>query len=122
MAVTYTFDDRTVILRMTGTYSTGDIRAALLNALDDPARPPLVGLLFDVRDSRSIAERTADEVRAMAEFLATNGDRFGRRLALVADEDAAFGLMRLGAVRVEQRGVDSQVFRNAADANAWLKR
>ena len=122
MPVTYEFDDCTIALRMIGSYETAEIRSALLEALAHPACPSIVGLLFDVRESRSITGRTADEVRAMAEFLASIADRFGRRMAMLADTDAAFGLMRLGAVGVERHGVDSQVFRNAADADAWLKR
>ncbi len=121
MPVTYEIADTTITLRMTGVYDTGDIRAALMAAIAEPQRPEITGLLFDVRGSRSIAGRTADEVRAMALFLAAHADHYGRRLALVADADAAFGLMRLGAVDVEQHGVDSQVFRNAGEAEAWLK-
>lgn len=122
MPVNYEFDGRTVVLRLGGLYDTSDIRAALIAALDDPARPEITGMLFDIRGSRSIAARTADEVRVMAQFLANHAARFGRRLALLADSDAAFGLMRLGAVDIEQRGVDSRAFRDASEADAWLKR
>ena len=120
MPVTYEFDGRTLALRLTGFYETADVRAALLAALDDPACPALDGLLFDVSGSRSITQRTAAEVRTMAQFIAAHGGRFGRRLALVAATDAAFGLMRLGAVGVEQHGVATSVFRNTADAHHWL--
>jgi hypothetical protein len=120
MPVTYEFDGRTVALRLTGVYETADVRAALRNALDDPRAPHTAGLLFDMRGSRSIAQRTAAEVRTMAQFIAAHGDRFGRRLALLADTDAAFGLMRLGAVTVEQQGVETSVFRDIADAEEWL--
>ena len=120
MPVTYELDGPTIALRMTGDYETTDVRNALLAALDDPASSDAIGLLFDVRDSRSIARRTTAEVRAMGQFIADNAHRFGRRLALLADTDAAFGLMRLGSVGVEQQGVDSRVFRNEAEASRWL--
>lgn len=122
MPVTYEFDGSTVALRLGGLYETSDIRAALIAALDDPKRPEITGMLFDIRGSRSIAGRTADDVRVMAQCLGSYAARFGRRLALVADSDAAFGLMRLGAIDVEQRGVDSRVFRDAVEAEAWLRR
>jgi len=120
MPVTCEFDGRTVAVRLTGFYEPADVRAALVAVLDDPHFARAAGLLFDVRASRSIARRTAAEVRVMAQFLAGHADRFGRRLALVADGDAAFGLMRLGAVAIEQQGVEASVFRNVADAEDWL--
>lgn len=120
MPVTCEFDGNNVVLRLTGVYETADVRIALLAALDDPDCPRAASLLFDVSASRSIARRSADEVRAMAQFLAGHADRFGRRLALVANGDAAFGLMRLGAVAVEQLGVETSVFRKLSDAEHWL--
>ena len=120
MPVSYEFDHRILALRLTGRYETGDVRTALRAALDDPRSLDAVGLLFDVRDSRSLAGRSADEVRAMAQFIATHADRFHRRLALLADSDATFGLMRLGAVTVEQQGVETSVFRKLTDAEQWL--
>ena len=121
MPVTYEFDGPTIALRMTGDYQPADIRHALLAALDDPAGSDATGLLFDVRDSQAIARRSAADVRAMGQFIADHAHRFGHRLALVADTDAAFGLMRLGGVGVEQRGVESRVFRDPAEAASWLR-
>ena len=120
MPVTYHFDGCTVALRMTGLYETADVRAAFLAALAEPDRPEVAGLLFDVRGSQSLARRTADQVRTMAQFIASHADRFGRRLALVADNDVAFGLMRLASVGVEQHGVEASVFRDVAEAERWL--
>jgi hypothetical protein len=121
MPVTYEFDDCIVILRMRGVYAPADIQRAFLRAVADQACPEIVGMLFDVRGSESLPGRSAGEVRAMARFLGAHAAEFGRRLAIVADTDAAFGLMRLGAVDVEQLGVDSRVFRSAAEADRWLK-
>lgn len=121
MPVTYEIAGTTITLRMTGIYDTADIRAALGAAIAEPARTEITGLLFDVRRSMSLVGRSADEVRAMARFLAANADHYGRRLAIIADTDAAFGLMRLGAVGVEESGVESQVFRDAREAEAWLR-
>jgi hypothetical protein len=120
MPVSYEFDGRIVALRLTGRYETADVRTAIRAAAEDPRCPRAVGLLFDIRGSRSIAERTAAEVRTMAQFIATMAAHFNRRLALLADTDAAFGLMRLGAVAVEQQGVEASVFRDAAAAEEWL--
>lgn len=120
MPVTYELDSPTIIVSLEGTYETAEVREVILAAVTDPRAAGATGLLFDVRHSASIASRTAAEVRAMADFLAAKAERFGRRLALVADSDAAFGLMRLGSVAVEQKGVDARVFRDIADAEGWL--
>ncbi|HWE43845.1 MAG TPA: STAS/SEC14 domain-containing protein [Gemmatimonadaceae bacterium] len=120
MPVIYEFHGSIVAIRLTGSYETADVRAALHRALDDPRCPRAAGLLLDIRGSQSISRRTANEVRAMAQFIASHADRFGRRLALLADTDAAFGLMRLGAVIIEQQGVETSVFRHPADAEEWL--
>lgn len=120
MPVSYEFDHHIVALRLTGRYEPADVRTALHAALDDPRCTSAIGLLFDARGSRSLAERTAAEVRAMAQLLATHADRFHRRLALLADSDVSFGLMRLGAVAVEQQGVETSVFRRLSDAERWL--
>jgi hypothetical protein len=120
MPVTYELDSPTIIVSLEGIYETAEVRAAVLAAVADPRAAGATGLLFDVRHSASIASRTAAEVRAMADFLAVTAEQFGRRLALVADSDAAFGLMRLGSVAVEQKGVDTRVFRDISDAEGWL--
>ena len=121
MPVTYEFDDCTVILRMAGTYEPNNIHRTLSAALADPACPEIVGMLFDVRESQSLAGRSADEVRAMARFLGSQAPRFGRRMAIVADSDASYGLMRRGSVGVEQYGVEASVFRCVDAATAWLR-
>jgi SpoIIAA-like len=120
MPVTYQLDGSIIALRLSGVYGTADVREAALAAFADPAAAGATGLLFDVTHSRSITGRTATEVRAMADFFADHAEHFGSRMALVASSDAAFGLMRLGSVGIEQKGVDSRVFRDAADAEAWL--
>lgn len=120
MPVTYELHCPTIVVSLNGVYETADVREAVLAAIADPRAVGATGLLFDVRKSASIAGRTATEVRAMADFLATKAGQFGNRLALVADTDAAFGLMRLGSVAVEQKGVDARVFRDIADAEGWL--
>ena len=120
MPVTYELHCPTIIVALDGVYETADVRDAVLAAVADPRAAGATGLLFDVRKSASIAGRTATEVRAMADFLAAKAGQFGNRIALVAATDAAFGLMRLGSVAVEQMGVDARVFRDIADAECWL--
>ena len=120
MPVGYDFDGDVIVVRPLGKYSTHDMKAAVLDALDDERLPARAVLLFDLRESRSLQDRTADEVREMAGFLASHGRRFSHRLAMVTTGDMAFGLMRLGAVAAESGGLVAEVFRDLAKAKAWL--
>jgi hypothetical protein len=121
MPVAYEFDNDVILLRLVGKYTTSDLKSAILDALDDARLPERPVLLFDLRESRSLQDRTADEVRDMAHFLASHGRRFGNRLAMVTASDLAFGLMRLGAVTAETGGLAAEVFRDMGAAKEWLK-
>jgi hypothetical protein len=122
MPVGYDFDGEVIVVRPAGKYTTHELKAAILDALDDERLPPRAVLLLDLRESRSLQDRTADEVREMAHFLATHGGRFGQRLAMVTTGDLAFGLMRLGAAAAESRGLAAEVFRDVEAARVWLSR
>jgi hypothetical protein len=121
MPVGYDFDDDMIVVRMIGKYTTHDVKSAILDALDDERLPQRAVLLFDLRESQSLQDRTADEVRDMARFLASHARRFGNRLAMVTTGDMAFGLMRLGAAAAESGGMAAQVFRDMSTARAWLR-
>lgn len=56
----------------------------------------------------------------MAQFIASLGSIFHNRIALVAPADLPYGFMRMGSVGSEERGIESNVFRNMADARTWL--
>jgi hypothetical protein len=120
MPVAYEFDGNVIVLRAADTYATSDLKVAVLEALDDERLPRQAVMLLDLRESRSLQQRTADDVRDMARFLVAHGKRFGNRLAVVAPGDLGFGLMRLGAVTAETGGVSTEVFRDIAAAREWL--
>jgi hypothetical protein len=120
MPVGYDFDGDVIVVRMVGKYTTHEMKSVILDALDDARLPQRAVLLFDLRESRSLQDRTADEVRDMAQFLASHGRRFSNRLAMVTTGDLAFGLMRLGAVAAETGGLTAEVFRDIGTAKAWL--
>jgi hypothetical protein len=120
VSLTYDFEDRVILVRAVGNYEPSDLKTTILEALDDARLPREPVLLFDLRDSRSIGERTADDVRDMARFLAAHGRRYGKRVAMVTTGDLAFGLMRLGSATAEIGGVAAEVFRDMESARAWL--
>ena len=122
MPVRAEVDDGMIALRMIGDYETADIRGALRAALDGQPAGSVRGLLFDVRASTSLAGRPTDALREMASFLSLQGPAYGGRMALVASEDFAYGLMRMGSTLVQFEGVEATVFRDEAEAWTWLRR
>ena len=120
MPVEWELTDKIVVLRMIGVYVPDDIKKALLQSLADPGVSNAVGLLFDVSQSKSLSTRSRADIVALAYFLAQQADAFAKRVALVAFDDFAFGMMRMGQVTLEDRGVTVEVFREQADARKWL--
>jgi len=120
MPVKYRFDSNIVVIEMVGEYSMDDVRSAFLDSLADPERPIDSFLLINMTDSLSIKNRSTDEIRDMANFLASLGERFENRIAMVAPDDFRYGLLRMGSFDSEQKGISSRVFRDFAQARNWL--
>jgi hypothetical protein len=110
------------VVEASGRYDVAELRAAMEASIESFGPAGARGLLFDLSRSEALGDRPTEDVRAMAYFIASKGDGFGRRLAMITGSDVAYGLMRLGAVVVETQGVTAQVFREADAALAWLSR
>ena len=120
MPVTYRFDSNIVVVEMIGEYSMDDIRATINNSLADPLCPQTPFILANLSQSRSIYTRSSEDIKTMARSLASLGDRFNNRIALVASTDFLFGLMRMGAVFSEEKGMKVEIFRTLKEAREWL--
>jgi hypothetical protein len=120
MPVTYRFDSNIVVLEMIGEYSMHDIRNTIINSLADSHCPTSPCILVDLSESRSIYNRSSEDVNAMARSLTSFGNRFNNRIALVAQKDLVYGLMRMGSVFSEELGVKAEIFRTFAEARKWL--
>jgi hypothetical protein len=120
MPVRYRFDSNIVVIEMVEEYTTNDVRTTILNALADSARPPNSYLLINLMDSRSIYDRSSEDIKVMANFVGSLGNRFNNRIALVAPNDLIYGPMRMGSVGAEERGVKSEIFRTFEEARKWL--
>jgi hypothetical protein len=121
MPARHRFDGEIVEIVLTGDYSIQDLQACVLEAFEDPEIPRGARLLFDQRASTAVAERSAADIQAMADFLVAHAHHFGRRVATVTGTALAFGLMRMGASQAQDRGVDCLVTRSLAEARAWLR-
>ena len=124
MPVSYTFEDRIVVLRAEGRYPAAELRTAARAAFSDPEGPAAVGLfdglLIDARGSLSLRERSWAELRHTAHMLAPLVNHFGSRIAMVATSDLDYGLLRVAAVTLEGDGADAAVFRDVDAAREWL--
>ena len=105
---------------MVGEYSMDELRTTILSSLADAKCPANPFLLINLGESRSIYNRSSEDIKIMALFVASLGKRFNNRVALVAPDDLPFGLMRMSSVGSEERGITAEVFRTFAKAREWL--
>jgi hypothetical protein len=120
VAIEHRREGNVAVVTARGRYSMAELRDGIDEALDAFGDEVSAGLLFDLTASESLGDRTADDLRAMAIFLASRGSRFSSRLAMVALTDVAYGLMRMGAVTAESHGIAAHVFRDYGSARRWL--
>ena len=120
MPVTHRRAGDIAVVEAFGRYEVADLRTAIEAAIAPFGPAGAAGLLFDLTRSDALRPRSADEVRAMALFIASRASGFAARLAMVTASDVAYGLMRMGAVAAESQGVTARVFRDPAAALAWL--
>ncbi len=120
MPVTYTFEANVVLITLSGEYPIDDLRRTIDAAFADSRYPPHARLIIDLSQSRSIVQRTTDEIKSVAELLVRKADRFNHRLALVAAQDLIYGILRMTSVGSESLGVESGVFRSVDEARTWI--
>lgn len=78
-----------------------------------------IACVLDVRESESVLGRSIADMRAIADSFMQRAALTDRRLALVAEGPARFGLMRMAATWVELAGIEAKVFRDLGEAQAW---
>lgn len=121
MPVTYSLDGNVLVMRMAGEYLLVEIRIALAAALDEADSRVVTGLLLDLSDSQSIASRSLGDITSIVGFLAYHAHAYGRRAALVAATDVAYGVLRLADVDFEAAGIETKVFRSVEEGMSWLQ-
>ena len=120
MPVSYRFDSTIIIIELVGEYSMNDIPATIIKSLADSKCPIKPFILIDLSESLSIDKRTSEDVITMALSLVPLGKHFNNHIALVAPNNLRYGLMRMGAVFSEEKGMKVEIFRTFADARKWL--
>ncbi len=120
MPIPYRHEGDIAVVAPDGEYDVQELRTAFEAVFASFATGGARGLMLDLSRSRSLGDRSAQDVRNMAHFVSAFADRFGNRFAMVAPFDLAFGLMRLGSVITESHGVTTHVFREYGVALEWL--
>jgi hypothetical protein len=116
MPVTYEIDASRslVICRAWGTLSGEDIIGHYSDLSVDPAFHPMFQQLGDLREVTAVTATTADlKTAARMRVFAP-----GRRRALVAESDQAYGVARMFSSFAEFQGIG--VFRSMDEAERWL--
>jgi hypothetical protein len=121
MSVSYSWDGPLLRLDLIGTTEPEEVIRQFKVALADPSATERVELLLDTTRSDSMATRTSNEIRLVAEALKPYVERVQGRCAVVAAKDIHFGLSRMGSVYTELIGVDAGIFRTEAEAIGWLR-
>jgi len=109
---------RLVRLRAWGVVTYAEMTATRLGFSSEPVFTSDFSQLYDFRDVTRISV-TGDEIRETAAYSHFSS---GSRRAFVAPHNVVYGLARMFAIYREVSGGREQicVFRNLADAEAWL--
>jgi hypothetical protein len=120
MPVTVGFQGNVLRIQCVGEYEPEEVTKGFLGAIEDSSCPKRLSLLLDLTESLSLQRRTPDEIRYVAEFLGPYAERLSGRCAVVVGTTLAYGFSRLGSVYTERIGIESEIFREADSALAWL--
>ena len=120
MPVSFEFRERALVMRLVGHYALDEWLGVLDDAINQPGRPDIVGLVIDLTRSESVAARDNADVRKIVRFLGERGAPLRHRVVVVAPEDLSFGISRMGEALLDPYGVVVGTFRTADESWAWL--
>ena len=122
MPITYRIDARRslVVTTISGHIHEAELRAHAAAAAADPAAQACMRTIVDISQWVEVAV----DSKVVAELAMTSGDVArapGRQVAVIAPTDTAYGLSRVfQGFRSGANASEMRVFRNRAEAEAWL--
>jgi hypothetical protein len=122
MPVTYKIYAAKELIRTTctGNLNPEEVAEHFQTLARDPERPDRLNVLLDLSEVTSLPEtQNLRQVGGQIEEL-LGSVRFGA-LAIVARNDAMFGMMRMFEVLAREYFIVTHVFRSVAEAEAWLE-
>lgn len=113
-------EQRIVFFTVTGTLDTNE----MIEAVNDTFGQRKPGVIYDVlSDHRDLAEAARpDQIKALVSELHKLDDTRGMRAAMVVSTDASYGMMRMMAAHTEALGIEVGIFRDPAEARAFINR
>jgi hypothetical protein len=120
MAITYTIsrEERRINAFATGITRVDDLRALIKSLLADPGFVPGMRGLYDARYAEpDITILELAEIAGQAKKLL---DRGLGRIALVAESETTYRVAKTFSILARAIGIDVDVFRELAAAQAWL--
>ena len=110
---------RRVWAEVSGTFTLGEIVAAIAQALGHPDFEPGFDILSD--HTQITEPITSEQLQQMASHLKAQSHLLaGSRWAVVATQPASYGMMRVWSVLAEQVPLEVHVFDALEDAEQWL--
>jgi hypothetical protein len=120
MPVSFREDSGCAVLELSGSYSSKEAYDAMVAGLASFGDEPPRGLIVDVSQSAELANRSTPDILRAAQGIGLLGDRFSRRMGIVAPSTLAFGLMRMGAAHAENAGLAVRVCQTYESAREWV--
>jgi hypothetical protein len=119
--VTYTIDanERLIRTKCVGHVTLEEVAAHFRDLARDPACPTRLDVLLDLRSVESLPHRGELEAVTVELGHLRAKVRFGL-CAVVADRPALFGMLRVFEVLAQDYFTALRVFRDFAEAEAWL--
>ena len=122
MPITYHIDaaKRRIHTRCVGPVTPGEVSDHFAVLVRDPVCPDELDVLLDLSEMTSLPER--DQLRDVTSTIARIRARvrFGR-CAIIAPQDALFGMSRMFEVFAAEYFLATQVFRAVHDGALWLE-
>lgn len=122
MPITYHIDpaNRLIHTRCVGPVTLEEVLQHFAVLIEDPACPDQLDVLLDLSEMTSLP--ASDQLRDVTSTIARIRPRvrFGR-CAIIAPQDALFGMSRMFTVFAEDYFLASQVFRAVDDGTFWLE-
>jgi hypothetical protein len=120
MPVSFREDGGCAVLELRGSYTSREAYDAMVDGLASFGDAPPRGLIVDVSQSAEVANRPTPDILRAAQGIGVLGDRFSRRMGIVAPSTLAFGLMRMGAAHAENAGLAVRVCQTYESARDWV--
>lgn len=119
MPVNNAHKDGILVITVDGDYTSAELKRVGAAAVANPDTPSPARILLDVSGAAGLTNRPPAELMETAAFFASLGDAL-HGVAVLAPDEASYGLMRMGMTLYAGRGMRAEVFRDRLQATAWL--